>query len=257
MARKRFGQHFLHDPGVIARLVDLINPQPGEQIIEIGPGHGALTLPLLTRTGQMRAIELDRDLIVPLQQRAASAGDLVIHQADALRANYADLAQGRPVRLVGNLPYNISSPLLFKLLTSDAQIVDMHFMLQREVVDRMVALPGSRGYGRLTVAVAVHAQATQIMRVGAGAFQPPPKVESAVVRLLPRTPDFSIVDMAVFNRLLAQAFSQRRKTLRNALSGLVNAEQFRLSGIDAGLRAEALAPADFAALSNTLAGNAQ
>lgn len=256
-ARKRFGQHFLHDPGVIERLLDLINPQPGEQIIEIGPGRGALTLPLLRRIGKLQAVELDRDLIPSLQQRATNVGELTIHQADALRVNYADLAQGRPMRLVGNLPYNISSPLLFKLLASDAQIVDMHFMLQREVVDRLVAAPGSRVYGRLSVAVAARAHASNLMHVGPGAFQPPPRVESAIVRLLPRAPAFHIADMATFNRVVTQAFSQRRKTLRNALSGLVGTELFVQAGIDAGLRAEVLAPADFAALSNCLSDSAK
>lgn len=247
-ARKRFGQNFLHDPAVIARLIELINPQPGEHIIEIGPGRGALTLPMLTRVQRLEAVEIDRDLVPLLEQQALDAGELIIHQADALRVDYAEISQGRATRLVGNLPYNISSPLLFHLLASNADIIDMHFMLQREVVDRIVAEPGSRNYGRLTVAIAARASAANLMRVGPGAFQPAPKVESAVVRLTPRLPDFKVADFKVFDQVVTQAFSQRRKTLRNTLSGMLERADFEKAGIDSGLRAEMLSPAEFAAL---------
>ncbi len=252
-ARKRFGQNFLHDPAIISRLVDIINPQRGDNIIEIGPGRGALTLPLLERVDLLQAIELDRDLIPLLEQRFAATGKLKLHQADALRVDYGELAQGQAVRLIGNLPYNISSPLLFHLLASQAHILDMHFMLQKEVVDRLIAVPGTRSYGRLTVAVAARASASHVLDVGPGAFTPAPKVNSAVVRLVPRPPDFEITDSKVFNRLVTQAFSQRRKTLRNALSGLLEDDDFSATDIDSGLRAEMLAPAQFASLANRVA----
>lgn len=256
-ARKRFGQNFLHDPGVIQRLVDIIAPRPEDQMIEIGPGRGALTLPLLQRLDRLQVIELDRDLIPLLQgltTSAPNAGELIIHQADALRVDYAQLAQGRPVRLVGNLPYNISTPLMFHLLASAADIQDMHFMLQREVVDRLVAEPGSSSYGRLSVAVAARASAELVLRVGPGAFTPAPKVESAVVRLCPRPPAFDIPDFKAFEQIVAQAFSQRRKTLRNTLSGVLDGKDFEKAGIDPGLRAQMLTAADFARLAACAGG---
>lgn len=248
-ARKRFGQHFLHDPGVIERLVDAIDPQPGQRLVEIGPGKGALTRPLLARGARVDAIELDRDLIPALSKLEG----LRLHQCDALRADYAALAGGDPIRVVGNLPYNISSPLLFTLLGSEAKIIDMQFMLQWEVVQRIVAEPGSRTYGRLSVAVAARADAELLMRVGNGAFAPPPKVESAVVRLRPRPPDFTIACWETFDQILTRAFSARRKTLRNALKEVLAAEEIVAAGIDPGLRPERLAPADFAALANRIA----
>lgn len=247
--RKRFGQHFLHDPGVIERLVDSIDPQPGQHLVEIGPGQGALTHPLLERGAQLDVIEMDRDLVPALQSLAG----VQVHQSDALQADYAVIAGGQPVRLVGNLPYNISSPLLFTLLASEAAITDMHFMLQWEVVQRIVAEPGSRTYGRLSVAVAARADAELLMRVGAGAFNPPPKVESAVVRLRPRAPAFEIASWAAFDHILNLAFSARRKTLRNALKSALAPDAIEAAGIDPTLRPERLAPADFAALANAFA----
>lgn len=245
-ARKRFGQHFLHDPGVIERLVATIDPQPGQRLVEIGPGRGALTRPLLAHGAQVDAIEMDRDLIGQLNGLAG----LHLHQCDALAADYTELAGGDAIRLVGNLPYNISSPLLFTVLGSNADITDMHFMLQWELVQRMVADPGSRTYGRLSVAVAARASAECVMRVGAGAFAPPPAVESAVVRLRPRAPAFHVASWQAFDQVLTAAFSARRKTLRNALKQLLSAEQIMDAGIDPGLRPERLTPADFAALAN-------
>lgn len=250
--RKRFGQHFLHDPSVIERIVRAVNPQAGEPIVEIGPGLGALTDPLLKRAGQLDVVELDRDVIPLLLQRCQGLGTLRVHEADALRFDFVELASGARLRLVGNLPYNISTPLLFHLLDAADHIKDMHFMLQKEVVDRLVAQPGSASYGRLSVTVAARAHAEALFDVGAGAFQPPPKVTSAVVRLVPRHPDFETGKRQNFESVVAAAFGQRRKTLANALRGLLSAEQIRAVGIDPGLRAERLSPADFGQLSTRL-----
>lgn len=245
-ARKRFGQNFLHDNAVIERIVGLIRPSAGDCMVEIGPGLGALTGPLIEALGQLQAVELDRDLIPRLRQRFGDA--LTLHEADALRFDFRQLAHAQPLRVVGNLPYNISTPLLFHLLEASDAIRDMHFMLQKEVVDRICAEPGNRDYGRLTVCIAARAEARRLMKVAPGSFNPPPKVESAIVRLVPRQPDFPIPDLAVFDELVTKAFSQRRKTLSNALKGYLSAEQFEAAGIDASLRAERLSPAQFAAL---------
>jgi 16S rRNA (adenine1518-N6/adenine1519-N6)-dimethyltransferase len=249
-ARKRFGQHFLHDPAVLRRIVDAIDPQPGERLVEIGPGRGALTLPLLERCRRLEAIEIDRDLVPLLVGRAAGLGELVVHEADALEVDFMALhGGGAKLRVCGNLPYNISTPLLFRLLDARAAIADMHFMLQKEVVDRIVAPPGGKAYGRLTVMLAAACAATALFRVGRGAFQPPPAVDSAVVRLVPHAAaPFPLPDPVRFARLVATAFSMRRKTLANSLRGLVDAAQFRVAGIDAGRRPETLAPAEFARL---------
>ena len=217
----------------------------------IGPGLGAMTGPLIEQVGRLHAVELDRDLIPRLKDRFGE--HLSIHEADALRFDFAALADELgPLRVVGNLPYNISTPLLFHLLASSGRIVDMHFMLQKEVVDRLCAEPGTGEYGRLTVCVAARAEARRLMKVGPGAFNPPPKVDSAIVRLVPRPPPFEIKDLSRFDALVAAAFAQRRKTLNNTLKGVVNAEQFAAAGIDPGLRAERLSPADFARLTATL-----
>ena len=249
-ARKRFGQHFLHDPGVLARIVAAIDPKPGERIVEIGPGRGALTFPLLERCKRLEVIEIDRDLIPALRARATGAGELVVHEADVLDVDFATLhGGGSPLRVCGNLPYNISTPLLFHLLESRGAIADMHFMLQKEVVDRMVAPPGGKTYGRLTVMLAAACWADRLFRVGRGAFQPPPAVDSAFVRLVPHVGDpFPMPDPERFARVVAAAFSMRRKTLRNSLRGLIDAAQFATAGIDAGRRPETLAPAEFASL---------
>ncbi|MGQ0429315.1 MAG: 16S rRNA (adenine(1518)-N(6)/adenine(1519)-N(6))-dimethyltransferase RsmA [Gammaproteobacteria bacterium] len=249
-ARKRFGQHFLHDPGVIARIVAAIDPQPGERIVEIGPGAGALTLPLLARCRRLEAIELDRDLAHELPRIAAGTGELILHQADALEFDFRALwGSGPRLRVCGNLPYNISTPLLFHLLEAADAIADMHFMLQREVVERIVAPPDGKEYGRLTVMLAAACRAEMLFRVGRGAFQPPPAVDSAVVRLLPhREPPFPLPDPGRFARIVAAAFQQRRKTLRNSLRGLQDDAGFAAAGVDPGRRAETLAPAEFARL---------
>lgn len=253
--RKRFGQHFLHDPGTIARIVALIAPEPGDKLIEIGPGLGALTRPLLKAHGRVEAIELDRDVIPRLKEYCAGVGELIVHQQDALATDFRAFADAGRLRLVGNLPYNISTPLLFHLLAQADAIHDMHFMLQREVVDRICAAPGTRAYGRLTVMLARGLRAERLLTIGPGAFRPPPKVDSAIVRLTPyREPPFAWGDPAVFAAIVAQAFSRRRKTLRNALKGLVDVEVMTAAGVDPGARPEALAPADFGRLSELSGG---
>ena len=249
-ARKRFGQHFLHDPGVLSRIVAAIDPKPGERIVEIGPGRGALTRPLLERCRRMDVIEIDRDVIPELQRHCAGAGELVVHQGDVLEFDIRALAGGgAKLRICGNLPYNISTPLLFHLLAAHAVIADMHFMLQKEVVDRIVAKPGGKVYGRLTVMLAAACSADALFRVGRGAFQPAPAVDSAVVRLIPHAADpFPLPDRARFARLVAAAFSMRRKTLRNSLRGLAVPEAFEAAGIAPERRPETLSPAEFAKL---------
>ena len=250
-ARKRFGQNFLHDPAVIERIVRLINPKPGDDLIEIGPGLGALTRPLLGKLGRMRAIELDRDVIPRLRSACDDSPDLEIIQADALGVDYAALAPADgKLRVVGNLPYNISTPLLFHLLGYAACIRDMHFMLQKEVVDRICAGPDDDDYGRLSVSLAARCEATHLLGVGPGAFNPAPQVHSAVVRLVPRTHAAAISDWSAFDRVVTAAFSQRRKTLSNSLKGLVTPEQMREAGIDPGLRAERLGVGEFAGLAH-------
>jgi 16S rRNA (adenine1518-N6/adenine1519-N6)-dimethyltransferase len=250
--RKRFGQNFLHDPGIIRRIVQSIDPQPDDNIVEIGPGQGAITTELLPMVGHMYAIELDRDLVAPLVERCASLGELKLHNCDALKFDFTQLAEeDRPLRVVGNLPYNISTPLLFHLLDQSDRIHDMHFMLQKEVVDRMAAAPGSKTYGRLSVMLQARAEVTSLFNIGPGAFNPPPKVDSAFVRLLPLKPlPYQIDDWDMFSRLVNQAFSQRRKTLRNSLSKTVSADTIAAAGIDPGNRAEQVSVAQFASLAN-------
>jgi 16S rRNA (adenine1518-N6/adenine1519-N6)-dimethyltransferase len=254
-ARKRFGQHFLHDPGVIDRIVRSIDPQPGDCLVEIGPGLGALTVPLLERATALTVIELDRD-VIPLLQAACgpAAAKLTVIQADALKVDFATLrpADGRKLRLVGNLPYNISTPILFHLLESADAIRDMHFMLQKEVVRRMDAEPDTEDYGRLTVSIAARAEVAELFTVGPGAFKPPPRVESAVVRLTPRPAPFPIQDPDAFARVVRLAFGQRRKTLANALRGTATPETFARAGIDPRVRGETLSAEEFARLANSL-----
>jgi 16S rRNA (adenine1518-N6/adenine1519-N6)-dimethyltransferase len=251
-ARKRFGQNFLHDEGVIERIVSAIGPSPQDALVEIGPGHGALTEPLLERAGRLDAIEIDRDLAATLQERFAGQG-LTLHVADALRFDFAALAaqRGRKLRVVGNLPYNVSTPLLFHLLEAHGSIEDLHIMLQREVIARICAAPGSDDYGRLTVMLAPWVVAEALFDVGPGAFRPAPKVWSAVARLTVREAPAFAVD-ARFGRVVAAAFSQRRKTLRNGLRALLDAAAIERCGVDPGARPETLTPAQFAALAQAL-----
>jgi 16S rRNA (adenine1518-N6/adenine1519-N6)-dimethyltransferase len=247
LAKKRYGQHFLHERGVIDKIVAAIDPKPGERIVEIGPGLGALTIPLLEKLGRLEVVELDRDVIPELVAAAAGKGELVVHQRDALKFDFSSL--GSDLRVIGNLPYNVSTPLLFHLLAARASIRDMHFMLQKEVVERMAAAPDSDAYGRLTVMLAAYTQVQKLFRVGPGAFRPPPKVDSAVVRLVPyATPPFPLPDPQRFAQLVTAAFTKRRKTMRNAVKGLVDEAAMRAAGVDPQARPETLAAADFARL---------
>jgi 16S rRNA (adenine1518-N6/adenine1519-N6)-dimethyltransferase len=252
-ARKRFGQHFLHDRGVIERILAALDPRPGDVIVEIGPGLGALTRPLLERSAPLHVVELDRDLVARLRSEIP-ADRLVVHEADALKFDFGALAGGRRLRVVGNLPYNVSTPLLFHLLDQSEHISDMLFMLQKEVVDRMAAAAGSKDYGRLSVMLQAHLRVEKLFDVRPGAFTPPPKVDSSVVRLTPhRVPPVAIANADAFARIVRAAFSQRRKTLRNTLKNLVAPETMQALGIDPTRRAETLSLAEFARLANHLA----
>jgi 16S rRNA (adenine1518-N6/adenine1519-N6)-dimethyltransferase len=285
--RKRFGQHFLHDQGILRRIVESVAPQPDDRLIEIGPGEGALTLPLLRAAGRLTAIELDRDLIEPLQAKAQGLGDLSIISADVLTVDFSALAAdaqerecpgghgwpggadaqerecpgghgwpggaGAPLRIVGNLPYNISTPILFHCLQHAGAIRDMHFMLQKEVVERMAAPSGSKVYGRLSVMLQLRCTVQPLFRVPPGAFRPPPKVDSAVVRLTPLPPAaLPKVDFSVIEQVVRAAFGQRRKTLSNALSGVATLADIQAAGIDPRARAEQLEPSAFVALAERL-----
>ena len=250
--RKRFGQNFLIDDGIIHAIVNAIHPQAGETVVEIGPGLGALTKPLLECLPHLHAVELDRDIVARLQ-RAWPAERLTVHSCDALKFDFGTL--GHDLRIIGNLPYNISTPLLFHLMAFAAHIRDMTFMLQKEVVERMVAEPSSGDYGRLSIMLQRRFHLEWLLDVPPTAFNPPPKVDSAVVRLIPKTPDEIVaLDEALFARVVAAAFSQRRKTLRNTLGSLMKLEDFAAIGIDAGKRAENLAVADYEAITRHLAG---
>jgi 16S rRNA (adenine1518-N6/adenine1519-N6)-dimethyltransferase len=260
-ARKRFGQHFLHDQDVIGRIVAAIDPQRTDNMVEIGPGLGAITLPLLRRVDRLDAVEIDRDAISHLAGRHDCAA-LHVHEADVLDFNFSSLlreaAPGSPtgarrLRIVGNLPYNISTPLLFKLIAQRESILDMHFMLQKEVVDRMAARERDDAYGRLSVMLAPWLRVEPLFDIGPAAFRPPPRVTSTFVRLTPHSsPPFPMHAPARFSAVVAAAFAQRRKTLRNALKQLLNEEQIRTAGIDPSQRAEVIAPAGFAALAEVL-----
>ena len=251
-ARKRLGQHFLHDRDVIRRIVDAIEPRPDDLIVEIGPGRGALTFPLLASGCELHVVEIDRDLAARLRSQAPHHSNLVVHEADALELDLARIAPPpRPLRVTGNLPYNISTPLVFRLLTALPRITDMHLMLQREVVDRMVSPPGTRTYGRLSVMVQLDCEVERVLRVGSGAFSPPPRVESAVVRLRPRP--LAILDSAGRNRfetIVRSCFSKRRKTLRNALRGVCDEQVIAASGLDPRARPEALSIDEFVVLAH-------
>ena len=252
--RKRFGQNFLHDPGVIQRIIQSVSPQPGQRLVEIGPGQGAITMPLLRACGRLDVVELDRDLIQPLRQQAAGLGELVVHQADALQFDFAGLAGQTRLRIVGNLPYNISTPLLFHLLAQSRCIEDMHFMLQKEVVRRLAAEPGGGDYGRLSLMVQYHCKVTPLFQIGPGAFRPAPRVESAFVRLTPwAQPPVTVDDYAQLVIVVRQAFTQRRKTLRNALKGMLAEDQIRAAGADPSARPETLTLQHYAGLANRLA----
>lgn len=252
--RKRFGQHFLHDANILRKMVAAIAPQPHETLIEIGPGKGALTLPLLQRCKALTAIELDRDLIDPLRRLASGKGQLEIYNQDILDFDFSCLsAEPTLLRIAGNLPYNISTPLIFHLIQQSHLIQDMHFLLQKEVVDRLAARPGGGSYGRLSVMVQYHCQVKNLFSVGPGAFVPPPKVDSAFVRLTPHAKrPWQAENHAHFAGLVKQAFSQRRKMLRRSLKGLVDVRDFNKAGIDPSLRPEQLEITHFVNLSNSI-----
>jgi 16S rRNA (adenine1518-N6/adenine1519-N6)-dimethyltransferase len=249
--RKRFGQNFLADPHYVARIVDAVAPRPGDNLVEIGPGQAALTRSLVERAGHLAAIEIDRDLAARLAAEFPPER-LTLHVADALTFDFALL--GPALRVVGNLPYNISSPMLFHLASFESQLVDLHVMLQREVVARMTALPATPEYGRLTVMMQARFRMTRLFTVPPGAFRPAPKVDSAVVRLVPLgTAKPRIANIALFGQVVGAAFGQRRKTLRNALAALCDEAVLRTAGIDPKARGETLALADFVRLSNVIA----
>ena len=251
--RKRFGQNFLADPHYVARIVAAIEPQPGEAIVEIGPGLGALTDALVARAGAIDAIEIDRDLAARLRERFAP-DRLRLHEADALVFDFATLSSG--LRVVGNLPYNISSPLLFHLASYESRLRDIHVMLQREVVARMTAEPATADYGRLTVMLQARFRVTRLFTVPPGAFRPAPNVESAVARLVPLgAARPSILDEELFAHVVMAAFGQRRKTLRNALASIADEAALRRAAVDPGIRGETLSVADFVRLANALTGD--
>jgi 16S rRNA (adenine1518-N6/adenine1519-N6)-dimethyltransferase len=251
VAKKHLGQNFLHDRSVIDKIVLAIDPRPGDRIVEIGPGQGALTLPLLDRIGAMTAIEFDRDLLEPLAKAAATHGALTLIAADVLQVDFTELAAGGRLRLVGNLPYNLSSPILFHALEHAAAVRDMHFMLQKEVVDRMASGPGSKVYGRLSVMLQAYCTVTPLFVVQPGSFRPAPKVDSAIVRLVPRAPEtIAVRDPRRFAAVVRAAFGQRRKTLRNALDGVVDGATMAAVGIRPELRAEQLSVDDFIRLAH-------
>jgi 16S rRNA (adenine1518-N6/adenine1519-N6)-dimethyltransferase len=253
-ARKRFGQNFLQDPGVINRIVGAIHPQPEQHLVEIGPGQGALTDQLSASSCQLDVIELDRDLIPGLLAAFSINPNFKLHSADALKFDYAALVgDGQPLRVVGNLPYNISTPLIFKLLESAPIIQDMHFMLQLEVVNRLAAEPGNKNWGRLGIMTQYLCEVESLFDVPPESFNPPPKVQSAIVRLTPRQtmpwPECSRSSLATIVR---SAFAQRRKTLRNNLKGLIDDTALGALDIDPGCRAETLEITDFIAIANAI-----
>ena len=256
-ARRRFGQNFLVSPGIIRKIVDAVAPRAGDTVVEIGPGLGALTEPLLERIDQLHVVEIDRDLIARLRQRFPPER-LNIHEGDALEFDFGALKTAGPLKIVGNLPYNISSPLLFHLVPFAPQVYDMHFMLQKEVVDRMVATPGSKDFGRLSVMLQYRYHMERLFIVPPGAFNPAPTVDSAIVRMIPV--DFSKVgadatakEPLLFAKVVTAAFSQRRKMLRNTLRDFISEAALATLGITPTARAEDIAVADYVRLANTLA----
>ncbi len=256
VAKKRFGQNFLTDQSIINSLVDAINPAENQIIVEIGPGLGALTKPLLSKISKLHVVEIDRDIVSWMQAEYAKPAyikkELIIHNVDALKFDFASL--GKKIRVTGNLPYNISTPILFHLLDHLPTITDMHFMLQKEVVERMVASPSTPAYGRLSVMLQYHLQMEYLLTVPPEAFEPAPKVESAFVRCVPHANlPFVAKDTALFAKVVLQAFSQRRKTLRNTLKGLLDDAGFNALEISSQLRAENLSVTQFVAITNHLA----
>jgi 16S rRNA (adenine1518-N6/adenine1519-N6)-dimethyltransferase len=251
LAKKRFGQNFLTDKAIINSLIEAISPQPDDLMVEIGPGLGALTQPLLTKLSHLHVVEIDRD-IIQWMQNFYPTDKISIHNSDVLKFDFTQI--GQLIRIVGNLPYNISSPILFRLLENTNQIIDMHFMLQKEVVERMVALPSTPEYGRLSVMLQYRLKMEYLITVPPEAFEPAPKVESAFVRCIPHQAlPYQAKDEALFAKVVLAAFGQRRKTLRNTLKGLLDDEGFSKLNIDSQLRAENLSVSQFVAIANFLA----
>ena len=253
-ARKRFGQNFLHDSGVIDRIIRAISPKAGERLLEIGPGQGALTDSLVNRAAQLDVIEIDRDLVQILTERFALNTNFTLHEGDALKFDFARLnAAPSSLRVVGNLPYNISTPLIFHLLNNAHLVRDMHFMLQKEVVERMAAKPGGGDWGRLSIMVQYHCRVEHLFNVGPGSFSPPPKVDSAIVRLTPYAQlPHPAKDVRALDRVVREAFNQRRKTLRNTLKNILSAEAITAAGVDGSLRPEQLDITAFVRLADQL-----
>lgn len=250
-ARKRFGQNFLRDPDTIRRIVRALAPRTGQRVLEIGPGRGALTAALLDTPAELIALELDRDLVEPLRQRFADHPRFELRQGDALRLDLTTLTTDT-LRVVGNLPYNISTPLLFHLLGQRERITDMHFMLQREVVERLAAVPGTKAWGRLGVMVQYHCAVEPLFEVPPGAFSPAPKVTSAVVRLTPYArPPLPARDETALAQVVRCAFQQRRKTLRNTMQSMLTGEAIAAAGIDPGRRPDTLALEELVTLADT------
>ncbi|RBW49030.1 16S rRNA (adenine(1518)-N(6)/adenine(1519)-N(6))-dimethyltransferase RsmA [Marinobacter sp. F3R11] len=254
-ARKRFGQNFLHDPGVIERIVRSIHPKPDDAIVEIGPGLGAITEEILAVNPKLQVVELDRDLIPVLRTKFFNYPEFRIHEADALKFDFSQLTDGKPLRIIGNLPYNISTPLIFHLLSQTGVVQDMHFMLQKEVVQRMAAVPGDNNYGRLGIMTQYFCKVQPLFEVGPDAFRPAPKVESAIVRLVPHTElPYPAKDLGTLQAVVRTAFNARRKTLRKALGSMVTVEQLQALGINDGLRPENLSLADYVSIADSLVG---
>ncbi|WJY15653.1 16S rRNA (adenine(1518)-N(6)/adenine(1519)-N(6))-dimethyltransferase RsmA [Pectobacteriaceae bacterium CE90] len=254
-ARKRFGQNFLSDQFIIDSIVSAIHPLPGQSIVEIGPGLGALTAPMGERLEHFTVIELDRDLVARLETHPTLKDKLTIIQQDAMTVDFSELAQqaGQPLRVFGNLPYNISTPLMFHLFGYTQSILDMHFMLQKEVVNRLVAGPNSKAYGRLSVMAQYYCQVIPVLEVPPTAFKPAPKVDSAVIRLVPHTTSpYPIVDTRVLGRITTEAFNQRRKTLRNSLGNLFTPERLTELGVDPTVRAENVSVEQYCRLADWL-----
>lgn len=252
-ARKRFGQNFLHDTNVIHQIILAISPQQTEHLVEIGPGQGALTEPLLASSSLLDIIELDRDLVSHLTNKYSDNSSINIHSADALSFDFSSLVNEKQLRIVGNLPYNISTPLLFHLLTYAQHIQDMHFMLQKEIVDRLQAQPGTKKYGRLSIMVQIHCQVDALFDVEPESFDPKPKIMSSIVRLVPyATSRHHINDTSYFEKLVTMAFSQRRKTIRNSLKTLCNEELIIQADINPNERAENIHISQYVELSNLL-----
>ena len=251
--RKRFGQHFLHDRNIIDKIIRAIDPQDGDRLIEVGPGRGALTFPLLEKCKRLTVIELDRDLIPLLQRKATEGGELEVINADILRFDLGSFSDTGPFRIVGNLPYNISTPLMFHLLNSISLIQDMHFMVQKEVAKRIVATASKPNYGRLSVMIQYHCQCEYLFDVAPGCFTPAPRVDSAVIRMTPHPhPVAKVDDFQLFSEIVQSAFSQRRKAITNSLKSIVTTETIENCGIDARMRAENLSLQDYANLTRAV-----